>query len=198
MSADDDRLDGFLSASPLDDARTLPGRARSNRMLLAVAGVGVVMFGIVVGIAMLIASRHSDVELVPSPRGAMPRQSPVIAARTMPHDPPERRAPELAVPEPADNPTAIAEVAENPVEPPSDPRVIAPKRPKRSSDRAVGYQRRHADPHRQQAAIEPYRNGMPAVHLEGEALRLALIEDAKITQRANAAALSSTLDPPAQ
>jgi hypothetical protein len=39
---------------------------------------------------------------------------------------------------------------------------------------------------------------MPAVHLEGEALRLALIEDAKITQRANAAALSSTLDPPAQ
>jgi hypothetical protein len=198
MSADDDRLDGFLSASPLDDARTLPGRARSNRMLLAVAGVGVVMFGIVVGIAMLIASRHSDVELVPSPRGAMPRQSPVIAARTMPHDPPERRAPELAVPEPADNPTAIAEVAENPVEPPSDSRAIAPKRPKRSSDRAVGYQRRHADPHRQQAAIEPYRNGMPAVHLEGEALRLALIEDAKITQRANAAALSSTLDPPAQ
>ncbi len=167
-------------------------------MLLAVAGVGVVMFGIVVGIAMLIASRPSDLEMTPSPRGTMPRQSPVIAASTMPRDPPERRAPELAVPEPADNPTAIAEVAENPVAPPSDPRVIAPKRPARSSDRAVGYQRRHADPHRQQAAIEPYRNGMPAVHLEGEALRLALIEDAKITRRANAAALSSTLDPPAQ
>ena len=197
MSADDDRLDGFLSASPLDDARTLPGRARSNRLLLAVAGVGVVMFGIVVGIAMLIATRPSDVDMRPSPRGAMPRQSPVIAARTMPRDPPARRAPELAVPESVDGPTAIAQVAENPVEPPSDPRVIAPKRPARSSDRAVGYQRRHADPHRQQAAIEPYRNGMPAVHLEGEALRLALIEDAKITQRANAAALSSTLDPPA-
>jgi hypothetical protein len=198
MPADDDRLDGFLSASPLDDARTLPGRARSNRMLLAVAGVGVVMFGIVVGIAMLIASRPSEVEMMPSSRGAMPRQSPVIAASTMPRDPPARRAVELAVPESVDGPTAIAQVAENPVAPPSDPRVIAPKRPARSSDRAARYPRRHADPHRQQAAIEPYRNGMPAVHLEGEALRLALIEDAKITQRANAAALSSTLDPPAQ
>ncbi len=167
-------------------------------MLLAVAGVGVVMFGIVVGIALLIASRPSNVDMRPSSRGAMPRQSPVIAASTLPRAPPARSAPELAVPEPVDGPTAIAHVAENPVEPPSDSRAIAPKRPKRSSDRAVGYQRRHADPHRQQAAIEPYRNGMPAVHLEGEALRLALIEDAKITQRANAAALSSTLDPPAQ
>ncbi len=167
-------------------------------MLLAVAGVGVVMFGIVVGIAMLIASRPSEVEMMPSSRGAMPRQSPVIAASTMPRDPPARRAVELAVPESVDGPTAIAQVAENPVAPPSDPRVIAPKRPARSSDRAARYPRRHADPHRQQAAIEPYRNGMPAVHLEGEALRLALIEDAKITQRANAAALSSTLDPPAQ
>ncbi len=167
-------------------------------MLLAVAGVGVVMFGIVVGIAMLIASRPSYVDMQPSSRGAMPRQSPVIAARTMPRDSSAGRALELAVPEPAEGPTAIAQRAENPVEPSSDPRAIAPKRPARSSDRAVGYQRRHADPHRQQVAIEPYRNGMPAVHLEGEALRLALIEDAKITQRANAAALSSTLDPPAQ
>ena len=124
-------------------------------MLLAVAGVGVVMFGIVVGIAMLIASRPSEVEMMPSPRGAMPRQSPVISASTMPRDPPERRAPELAVPEPADNPTAIAELAENPVEPPSDPRVIAPKRPARSSDRAVGYQRRHADPHGEQSEPTP-------------------------------------------
>ncbi len=167
-------------------------------MLLAVAGVGVVMFGIVVGIAMLIALRPSENEMMPSPRGAMPRQGPAIAASTMPRALPARSAPELAVPEPVDGPTSIAQVAENPVEPSSAPRVIAPKRPARSSDRAVGYQRRHAGPHRQQAAIEPYRNGMPAVHLEGEALRLALIEDAKITQRANAAALSSTLNSPAQ
>lgn len=43
--------------------------------------------------------------------------------------------------------------------------------------------------------IEPYRNGMVATHLTGEALRLALIEDARITKEFNREALAALQQP---
>jgi hypothetical protein len=50
------------------------------------------------------------------------------------------------------------------------------------------------DPQRQKASgIEPYRNGTLATHLGGEALRLALIEDRRLTREMNKATLRDIL-----
>lgn len=194
MREGSDGLDGFLSASPLDDLQTLSGRARGRRMLVTVVGVATLMLASVIGIGMLIATGTSGVGVGSSPRGTAPNRSGIIAPAPISLDTPVRAPIKPAKPEPIIPPVAIAASEARPVERTNALPVATSKRLANSSRRKPRVTKPLSRPPHQRAIIEPYRNGMPAVHLEGEALRLALIEDAKITQRANAAALPSTIE----
>jgi hypothetical protein len=60
---------------------------------------------------------------------------------------------------------------------------------KRLSPVKVAYMNRETAKPQLAGSIEPYRNGQVATHLTGEALRLALIEDRRLTSEANKASL---------
>ena len=117
--------------------------------------------------------------------------APIIAAPA----PPPARVPIAPAPQPTLVPVAPAAPAIEPPPPlpsPALPEVAKPTpalpAPRRAQP-AIRERKTPARTPRAEVRIEPYRNGMPATRLTGEALRLALIEDSRITREFNAASL---------
>lgn len=91
-----------------------------------------------------------------------------------------------------------SKTADQPPSVPAEPHPAAdpaPSRPEprvaRAPKKAADIPSNRADARRAAPAVapKPYRNGTMATHLTGEALRLALIEDRRITREYNEAAL---------
>lgn len=150
------------------ELRAKPSRKPPHRLVIgALAATGLLTIAAATALHL---SRVAPEE--PTPIIAAPAPPPVrvqVVPATSAIRSLSERPPPVTLPEVVHAPLA-------PAAPPFVPPVIRPRKMPAQTTRA-------------EVTIEPYRNGMPATRLTGEALRLALIEDSRITREFNAASL---------
>ena len=161
------------------ELRAEPSRRMPRRSVIGtLAAMGILTIAAAVALRFEWANSDASAPIIAAP-APPPARVPVAPAPQPTLVPVAPATPAIEPPPPLPSPVALPEVAS------ATPALPAPPR----ASPAIREQKTPARTPRAEIRIEPYRNGMPATRLTGEALRLALIEDSRITREFNAASL---------